>query len=221
MQPRQPRGGAQAEFVVAPVESVVPIPADLSFEQAATVPMNGLTALITVDAVAVSAGQALLVTGAAGAVGGYCVQMARARGITVLADASERDDQLVRELGAHEILRRGPQLAAEVLARRPAGVDALVDAALMGPIAYPAVRAGGNVVTLRGGAEDPTGALHVYTVSVTDQASNTSALQRLVEMLTAGTITARVAQCLPMEQASRAHALLEAGGIRGRLVLTF
>jgi NADPH2:quinone reductase len=221
MQPRQFRGGAQAEFVIAAASSVVSVPDDVRFEHAATVPMNGLTALIAVETVALSAGQTLLITGAAGAVGGYCVQMAHALGLVVMADALEQDVALIRRLGADEILERGSQLARAVLKLRPDGVDGLIDAALMGSGIYPAVRTGGTVAALRAGNEDPSGRVQVRDVWVTGQAHNTDALQRLAAMMGDGTITARVAQCIPMEEASRAHAMLEAGGLRGRLVLTF
>jgi len=221
MQPRTPRGGAQAEYIVASAQSLVPIPDGVGFAQAATVPMNGLTAVMAVEAVGVAPGEAVLVTGAAGAVGGYCVQLAHAAGMTVLADASERDEELVHSLRAHEIFRRGPELAAAVRAQRPGGADGLIDAALMGPVVYPAVKDGRNVVTLRLSPPEPAGRVHVHYVSVTEQAHNTAALQKLAGLVADGTLTPRVAQCLPMQDARRAHELLEAGGIRGRLVLTF
>lgn len=221
MQPRQSRGGAQAEFVVAAAESVVPIPAGVEFGSAATIPMNGLTALLAVEAVDLSEGQTLLVTGAAGAVGGYCIQIAHALGLTLLADAREQDEELLRGFGVDEILKRGPRLAREVLACRPDGVDGLIDAALMGSCIFPVVRAGGTVAALRAGNDDPAGRVRVRDIAVTEHAGNTAAMQKLADMAADGTITPRVAQCIPMEQASRAHALLEAGGIRGRLVLTF
>src|SRR5438874_8659039 len=67
--------GAQAEYVVVPAESVVPVPTGVSLEQAATLPMNGLTVRRALDLLDLRAGQTLLVTGAAGAVGGYAVQL--------------------------------------------------------------------------------------------------------------------------------------------------
>jgi NADPH2:quinone reductase len=221
MQPRSERGGAQAEFVVASAQSVVPIPGGIDFAHAATVPMNGLTALMAVQAANVLPGEPLLITGAAGAVGGYCVQLAKAGGMTVLADAKEQDELLVRNLGADYIYRRGPHLADAVRARWPAGVAGLIDAALMGPIVYAVVESNRRVVALRATGPDPAGRLQVSDVSVTEQASNTAALRKLADLTAQGVLTPRVAQCLPMGAASQAHELLAAGGVRGRLVLTF
>jgi NADPH:quinone reductase-like Zn-dependent oxidoreductase len=76
--------GAQAEQVVVAADSVAPMPnEDTSFEAAATIPMNGLTARRALDLLALEPGQTLAVTGAAGAVGGYVTQLAAAEGVRV------------------------------------------------------------------------------------------------------------------------------------------
>jgi hypothetical protein len=128
--PLGPRG-AYAEHVVVPVESVVRAPAGASDVEAATLPMNGLTARAALDALALERGQVLAVTGAAGAVGGYAVQLGKADGLEVVADAAPADEALVRALGAGTVLRRGTAFAAQVRERWPDGVDALIDTALM------------------------------------------------------------------------------------------
>ena len=73
--------------------------------------MNGLTARFALDLMALQPGQVLAVTGAAGAFGGYVVQLAKADGLTVVADASEADEELVRGLGADVVVRRGDDVA--------------------------------------------------------------------------------------------------------------
>ncbi|GAA1626630.1 hypothetical protein GCM10009790_06570 [Georgenia ruanii] len=94
--PTGPRGGAYAQHVVVRSRSVAPVPSRLTAVEAATIPMNGLTALLALDKLGLAPGQVVAVTGAAGALGGYVVQLAKARGLTVLADAAARDEQLVR-----------------------------------------------------------------------------------------------------------------------------
>ena len=96
--PDGPHGG-YSEQVVLSVNSVVRVPDGVSDVEAATLPMNGLTAQMTLDVLGLCAGQTIAVTGAAGAYGGYVVQLARAEGMRVVADASAADRQLVRKTG--------------------------------------------------------------------------------------------------------------------------
>lgn len=100
--------GAYSELVVLPAESVVRTPRGASDAEAATLPMNGLTARLALDLLELEPGRTLAVTGAAGAVGGYVVELAKADGLTVIADASANDEALVRRLGADLVVPRGP-----------------------------------------------------------------------------------------------------------------
>lgn len=147
-----PRGshGAYSESLVLPADSVAHAPAGTTHVQAATLPMNGLTARLALDLLAVPGGEVLAVTGAAGAFGGYLIQLAKADGLTVIADASEADHDLVAELGADAVVTRGLDVAGRILAEVPGGVAALVDGALLGHLIVPAVRDGGAIAVLRG-----------------------------------------------------------------------
>lgn len=102
--PRNPSKGAYAQHVVVPAESVVTIPPGFGFVAAAAVLMNAATARLCLDAAAVGPGETLLVTGAAGALGGHVLELARDDGVRVLADASDADAALVREMGATEVV---------------------------------------------------------------------------------------------------------------------
>ena len=88
--PRRPGGGAQAELVVVPAASVARVPEGTSLEAAATLPMNGLTVRLALDRLALRPGQTLGVTGAAGAVGGYAVELGVSDGLRVIAVARRR-----------------------------------------------------------------------------------------------------------------------------------
>ena len=103
-----PKGshGAYREQIVLDARSVVRAPRGRSHAEAATLPMNGLTARLSLDLLGLAPGQTLAVTGAAGAYGGYVIQLARAEGLTVIADASEQDEALVKSLGADIVVRR-------------------------------------------------------------------------------------------------------------------
>src|SRR5215467_6714030 len=100
--PRRPGGGAQAEQVVVPTASVARVPEGTSLEAAATLPMNGLTVRL-----ALGPGQTLGVTGAAGAVGGYAVELGVADGLRVIAVAGSADAALVKGFGAQTVVLRG------------------------------------------------------------------------------------------------------------------
>src|SRR5215213_4347345 len=111
--------GAYREDKVLPGNSVVRAPTGVDAVAASTLPMNGLTARFALDLMALAPGQVLGVTGAAGAFGGYVVQLAKADGLTVVADASEADEALVKELGADVVVRRGDDVAERIANSSP------------------------------------------------------------------------------------------------------
>ena len=118
---RSARTAATARTRCCPGNSVVRAPAGTDAVAASTLPMNGLTARLALDLMALRPGQVLAVTGAAGAFGGYVVQLAKADGLTVVADASEADEELVRGLGADVVVRRGDDVAARIREHFPDG----------------------------------------------------------------------------------------------------
>jgi NADPH:quinone reductase-like Zn-dependent oxidoreductase len=215
--------GAYAERVVVPTESVVRSPAGASGVEAATLPMNGLTARVAVDMLGLCPGQVVAVSGAAGAVGGYAMQLAKADGLHVVADAAPADEVLVRTLGADTVLPRGDCFAARVRELHPQGVDGLIDAALLGESLVHAVRSGGAMVTLRGfdGSGPADRGVRFFPIYVRNYIRERAMLHALRADAEAGVLTLRVARTFPAGEAAAAHRLLEAGGVRGRLVLTF
>jgi len=214
--------GGYAERVVVPAESAVRVPAGATDAEASTLPMNGLTTVQALDLLGLEPGQTLAVTGAAGAVGGYAVQLGKAGGLRVVADAAPADEQLVKNLGADVVVRRGPEFADRVREAVPEGTDGLVDGALLNELAIPAVRDGGRIATVRGfkGHGQERG-ISFHPVTVRSYAREQGKLDRLRHLAETGQVTLRVARILPAERAAEAHRLLEAGGIRGRLVLEF
>ncbi|WP_233853038.1 alcohol dehydrogenase catalytic domain-containing protein [Paraburkholderia sp. HD33-4] len=219
--PRQPGGGAQAEFVRVPAASVASVPQTLELGAAATLPMNGLTAKMCLDALGLDPGSVLLVTGAAGAVGGYVVQLARRAGLRVVADAKSADWDLVVGLGANDVVSRGPGLFDSVRAMHPQGVDGLVDSALLGDPAAALVRDGGATALLRSSQVAMDIRLRHTHIGVLQQLTNTEALRWLVDRVQEGTLTPRVAARLPMERAQAGYTLVQQGGLRGRVILEF
>ncbi len=203
--------GAYAEQLVLDASAVALAPPGLSAVEAATLPLNALTASQALDLVETDG--TLLVTGAAGAVGGYAVALAHARKLRVVAVAAEPDEALVRGFGADDFLPRGPALGDRVRALVPGGVDAALDTALLGLDALDAVRGGGEFVAFAAGAAPiPLRGIRVRNVWIRADG------ERLAEL--AGLLPPRVAGVLPLARAAEAHERLAAGGLRGRLVLT-
>jgi NADPH:quinone reductase len=213
--------GAYSELVVVPAESATRVPAGATDAEAATLPMNGLTTRQALDLLGLAPGQVLAVTGAAGAVGGYAVQLGRADGLRIIADASSQDAQLVKDLGADIVVGRGADFADRVREVLPEGADGLIDAALLNELAIPAVRDGGRIATVRGFRGEPERGVTFHPVSVRTYAREREKLDRLRQQAEAGEVTLRVATTLPAARAAEAHRLLEAGGTRGRLILEF
>jgi NADPH:quinone reductase-like Zn-dependent oxidoreductase len=213
--------GGYAEQIVVPVESVARVPVGATDVEACTLPMNGLTAQLALDVLGLAPGQTLAVTGAAGAFGGYTVQLAKIAGLTVVADASEPDESLVQQLGADMVLRRGDDFAVRLRDRLPEGVDAAADGALLNGLLTPAVRDGGTVVTVRGYSQPGERGVVFRPIRVRDYARAHDKLDRLRQLVEAGKVSLRVAATVPKEQAAEAHRRLEAGGVRGRMVIEF
>jgi NADPH:quinone reductase-like Zn-dependent oxidoreductase len=213
--------GAYTEQIVVRAESVAPVPAGTTFAEAATLPMNGLTARLALDELGLKPGDTLAVTGAAGTLGGYTMELAKADRLTVIADASDADERLVRELGADHVVRRDQDFAEQVRDIVPEGADGVVDCALLDELVTPAVRDGGGVATVRGFQGEAQRGVTFHPVFVPNYARESEKLDRLRQQVEDGQLTLRVAKTFPAEQAAAAHKMLEAGGVRGRLVLEF
>ncbi|WP_431033286.1 quinone oxidoreductase family protein [Streptomyces sp. P6-2-1] len=227
--PLRPHRGGYAEYVVLPEPHAVRAPAGLTLTEAATLPMNGLTALRAIEVLGLGAGTTAAVTGAAGAFGGYFTELCVLAGIRVVADAAPADEALVRALGADVVARRGAAYVADVLDAAPGGVYGLADGALLGTPVLDAVADGGTYTSLRTPGEpgtrplpDPAPRGLAYrSLQFYEIADPTAALGRLAEAAGAGRLTPRIAEVITPEDVPRAHEALAAGGVRGRFVLGF
>jgi NADPH2:quinone reductase len=223
----QPEGGAAgqpngpyADYLTLPVEALAAAPAGVSLVDASTLPLNGLTAVQALDQFAelgLPAGGTVLVTGAAGAVGGYVVELAAARGLRVIATAGANDEKAVRAFGATDFIPRRDDLSKAVREIVPGGVDAVIDPAFVGAEAVASVRDGGAFLAVAEPARPaPERELRIDVVHVHADAAQ---LADLVTRVEAGTLTLRTAATYPLAEAADAHRRLAAGGLRGRLVL--
>ncbi|MEU4604446.1 NADP-dependent oxidoreductase [Kribbella sp. NPDC023972] len=206
-----------AEYVVLDADAVAPAPHNVDLTHASTIALNALTALQALEALQLSQQQTVLITGAAGGVGGYAVELAKHFGLTVIASAAAEDEDLVQRLGADRFVSRADDLSAAVRKIVPAGVDGLVDAAVLGVAAQEAVRNQGGHAHVQGGPTPP----HLRGIRVVQifVHANRAELTELVQLTEAGAISTRVADTYALEDAVAAYKRLAKGGVRGRLVL--
>ncbi|HEY2983576.1 MAG TPA: NADP-dependent oxidoreductase [Jatrophihabitantaceae bacterium] len=210
--------GGYAEYVVLDADAAAHAPRTADPVAASTLPLNGITAVQSLDLIDLAPDQTVLVTGAAGAVGGYLVQLAAARGLHAVALAGTADESAVKRLGARTFVARSADPAAAVRVVFPDGVDGVIDAAELRSQVLGAVRDGGKYVNLgplHGPVETERGVRVLDQVVHRDQA----VLAELARQVDAGALTLRVADTFPLDQAAAAHELLGKGGVRGRIVL--
>lgn len=224
--------GTFAELAVSPEKLLAKKPTSITFEQAATVPISGVTALQAVrDVVKVGAGQKLLVIGAGGGVGSFVVQIATSYGVEVTGVCSAANADLVRSLGAVDVIdyavdgidSRGPVFDAVIdtagnrplsLIRRaltPAGV-----AGIVGGEANPAAVFGGFERQL---AAPLTSMFRAQKARPVTAKENSADLEELARLIDSGAVTPSVGRVYPLEEAPQAIAYLRAGHAHGKYVV--
>jgi NADPH:quinone reductase len=208
--------GALGEQIAMPAALLAPLPDGLDWAQGAALPVSALTARLLNEAAELSEGDLVLVTGAAGMVGGMAAQLARAGGARVVAVVRESDAAQARSLGAEATVNTGDGLAAELRQGWPEGFDACLDtiglqAALAG------VRDGGAYVTTQPtGVPAPERGISAQAIQVQPDAA---ALGVLAEQAATGDLTVRVAVTVPLAEFRRGYDLLARGGVRGKVVV--
>jgi NADPH:quinone reductase-like Zn-dependent oxidoreductase len=200
--------GTYAEQIVVSAADLAVVPDGLDLVAASTVPLNGLTAAQIVDLLgdAPAAGNRLLVTGAAGAVGAYVASLAADRGWQVTGLARAQDEEFVRGLGADFTTHAEP------------GWDAVADGAVLQERGVALVRDGGTFVGVQPSAKPP--AERGITVTAVAVHADGSRLGELLTRTASGELPARVHAVVPLDQVADAHRAVAKGGIRGRYVLT-
>jgi len=219
------RDGTYAELAAVRDVQLAPKPATLSFEEAAALPLAGLTALqLLREGIDLQRDETVLIHGASGGVGGFAVQLAHDAGAHVIAVASAANHDHVRALGADEVIDyREQDFVREVLAAHPDGIDGVVDVIGGETLARSAevlITGRGRVASV---AEPPsagafaTRGLATRYIFVRPDADG---LRQLGDLADAGALRVPLAEVLALEQAADAHELIETGHARGKLVLS-
>ena len=211
--------GAYAEYAVAKAEMLAPKPKRLNHTHAASIPVVAVTAWQMVfDLAHVSSGQAVLVHGGAGNVGGYAVQLAKRAGAMVIATASVENDSYVRRLGADGVI----DYRAKRFEERVKDIDVVLDTVGGETLdrSYGVLKRGGIVVSSAGQPSRERAEQHgvraiFFLVQVT-----TERLTMIGEMIDAGTLQSEVGEVLWLDEACKGHEMLEGAPHRcGKIVI--
>ncbi|NIQ91758.1 MAG: NADP-dependent oxidoreductase [Deltaproteobacteria bacterium] len=217
------KGGAYAEYIVLEEEHAAIKPKNISFEEAASIPLAALTAYQALfDAAKINPGETILIHAAAGAVGGFGVQLATDHGAVVWGTASGRNTEYVRDLGAAQVVDyHQVDFCDSVRSAYPDGVDAVFDCVGGDVLARSAeiVNQGGRLISI---VDDPTGlARSDILKEFVFVAPNSTQLTELAGMVEQGRLKTHLSQVFSfgLEEAKRAHELSESGRTRGKMVL--
>ena len=213
--------GAYSDRLILNQFAVVKIPKNTSFIEAATLPMNGLTARLSLDLLNLKKGQTIAVTGGPGAYGGYVIQLAKADGLIVIADSYESDLKLLKDLGADHIIPREKNFVEEIRRIFPKGVDGVADGALLNEDAIGAVKDNGSFTSVRNFIGEPQRNINFTATWVSEYNCDFEKLDKLRQQVEDGLITLRVADTVKPQNAAEAHKRLDAGGTRGRMVISW
>jgi NADPH:quinone reductase-like Zn-dependent oxidoreductase len=211
--------GGYAEFATASGAVIAKKPTGVSYEQAAAIPVAGLTAWQALfDRGGLERGQRALVAGAAGGVGHFAVQFAKFAGARAIGTGSSRNRDFVLGLGAGEYVDYTQQDVAEAVS----GVDVAFDT-VGGETTQsllPAVRDGGILITIAGAPPEQAARERGVRAELLVMSPSSDQLARIAELVAAGDVRVEMAGVLPLAEVQRAHELSESGHTRGKIILT-
>jgi NADPH:quinone reductase-like Zn-dependent oxidoreductase len=211
--------GGYAELATARADAIAKKPAGVSHEQAAAIPIAGLTAWQALfERGGLERGQTALIAGAAGGVGHLAVQFARHAGARAIGTGSSRNREFVLGLGATDYVDYTRQEVAEAVS----GVDVAFDT-VGGETTQslvPAVRQGGILVTIANAPPEEAARERGVRAELVVVSPSSEGLARIAELVAAGDVRVEMAEVLALGEVRRAHELSESGHVRGKIVLT-
>jgi len=219
-----PSAGTYAEYVTAPVADLAPRPTSIDHIQAAAVPMAGLTAWQGLfEYGKLETGQTVLITGAAGGVGHFAVQLAKSKGARVIGVASGRHATFLHELGVDQFI----DYTSTPLEDAAHDVDLLLDTAggRDGDRLLSVLKRGGKVIPVlsrqySAGRVEEAGVTIVTTLaSIMQVRSSGAQLVEIGKLIDSGQVRVAIETVVPLAEAARAHERSAAGHVRGKIVL--
>lgn len=207
--------GAWGDYSVLDASIAAQKPENVSFTDAATLPIAAATAWDGIRQLALKPGQVLLIVGAGGGVGIATAQVAVAEGLTVIGTASEAKKGIVSSVGAIHV-PYGPGVVERITAVAPQGIDAIYD--MVGGDALrevaPLARSGSMIITAADGA-----AAAEFGGSRVTRARNSAVLREVAALASAGKLKPFVTATFPLDQIGEALALVESGHAMGKVVI--
>jgi NADPH:quinone reductase-like Zn-dependent oxidoreductase len=211
--------GEYAEYATASAAMIAKKPEGVSHEQAAAIPVAGVSAWQALfDRAGLHSGQTALVAGAAGGVGHFAVQFAKVAGGRAIGTGSMRNRDFVLGLGADEYVDYGHEDVGEAVSGADVALDTVggdTTASLL-----PALRQGGLLVTIAGSPPEEAARERGVRVELLINSPKPEQLTRIAELVAGGDVHVEIAEAMPLADAKRAHELSEGGHVRGKLVLT-
>jgi len=214
------RDGAWAELIVVRAEELAHKPRAIDHIHAASVPLAGLTAyqmLFNETAIALQTRQTILIHDGAGGVGSFAVQLAHGHGAHVIATASGANIELLRDLGADEVIDYTKQRFEDLVW----DVDAVLDTVGGDTLArsWRVVRRGGMLASTVTQPSERLAARHGVRAAHGTVETKVADLDELARLIDINHLRPIVSQVIPLADARRAHELSEAGHVRGKIVL--
>ena len=211
--------GGYAELAVASAAAIARKPAGVSHEQAAAIPVGGMTAWQALfDRGGLQSGQTALIAGAAGGVGHFAVQFASHAGARAVGTGSSRNREFVLDLGADQYVDYTQQDVADAVS----DVDVVFDTVggETTPSLVPTVREGGVIVTIAAAPPEEAAKARAARAELLIMNPDPEQLGRIADLVASGDVRVELAEVLPLAQVARAHELSESGHVRGKLILT-
>jgi NADPH:quinone reductase-like Zn-dependent oxidoreductase len=210
--------GGYAEFATAPAAAIANKPAGVSHEQAAAIPVTGMTAWQALfDRGGLDRGQTTLIAGAAGGVGHFAVQFAKLAGARVIGTGSSRNRDFVLGLGADDYVDYTEQEVGQAVS----GVDVALDTvggdttqSLLSTL-----REGGILVTIANAPPEEAAEERNVRAELLVMSPSSEQLARIAELVAADEVRVEITEVLPLREVQRAHELSESGHTRGKIVL--
>ncbi|HEY2571566.1 MAG TPA: NADP-dependent oxidoreductase, partial [Solirubrobacteraceae bacterium] len=211
--------GGYAEFATAPAALIAKKPAGVTHEQAAAIPVAGMTAWQALfDRGELARGQTALSAGAAGGVGHFAVQFAKHAGARAIGTGSARNRDFVLGLGADEYVDYTSQDVADVVSGVDVAFDTVGGETTRTLLAT--VREGGVLVVIAGAPPEREASERGLRAELLIMSPNSEQLAHIAELVAKGDVHVEIAHTFKLADASKAHELSEAGHVRGKLILT-